>query len=106
MNHLETIHAGAQFALAETQSGLYLQVLFPELEGKAVPLLRDAQIRYRNPARQKITAIAFSDNDAVEKFRGQLAKKGRGSLHVAVDVRDIDDVLVSQATFTWFVQML
>ena len=32
-NHLNTIHASAQFTLAETQSGLHLQKLFPELEG-------------------------------------------------------------------------
>ena len=44
-NHIETIHASAQFTLAETQSGLHLQKLFPELEGKAIPILRDAQFR-------------------------------------------------------------
>jgi acyl-coenzyme A thioesterase PaaI-like protein len=32
-NHLQTIHASAQFTLAETASGEVLQVLFPEIVG-------------------------------------------------------------------------
>jgi acyl-coenzyme A thioesterase PaaI-like protein len=106
MNHLKTIHASAQFALAETQSGVYLQTLFPELEGKAVPLLRDAQIKYRKPAMGKIAAFASSDDAAIQKFKMQFEKKGRGLLHVDVDVSDINNVLTSQATFTWFIQAL
>ena len=38
LNHIKTIHASAQFTLAETQSGLHLQKLFPELEGKVIPV--------------------------------------------------------------------
>jgi acyl-coenzyme A thioesterase PaaI-like protein len=52
-NHINTIHAGAQFTLAETQSGLYLQKLFPELNGKVMPILRDSEIKYKNPLRRK-----------------------------------------------------
>jgi acyl-coenzyme A thioesterase PaaI-like protein len=106
MNHLKTIHASAQFALAETQSGIYLQTLFPELEGKAVPLLRDAQIKYRKPAIGKIAAFASSDDEAIQTFKMQFEKKGRGLLQVDVDVSDINNVLTSQATFTWFIQAL
>lgn len=32
-NHIDTIHASAQFALAETQSGLFLELAFPEYKG-------------------------------------------------------------------------
>ncbi len=46
LNHIKTIHASAQFTLAETQSGLHLQSIFPELKGKVIPVLRDAQIKY------------------------------------------------------------
>ena len=34
LNHIKTIHASTQFALAKTQSGLYLQSLFPEFVEK------------------------------------------------------------------------
>ncbi len=78
MNHIKTIHASAQFTLAETQSGIHLQSLFPELEGKVIPVLRDAQIKYKKPAQEKIIAYASTDEEAVEKFKSQFEKKGRG----------------------------
>ena len=106
LNHIETIHAGAQFALAETQSGLHLQSLFPELEGKVIPVLRDAQIKYKKPAQEKIIAFSSTDEEAVIKFKSQFEKKGRDSLQIEVKIKDIDDVLTCQATFTWFVQVL
>ena len=106
LNHIKTIHASAQFTLAETQSGLHLQKLFPELEGKVIPVLRDAQIKYKKPAQEKIIAFSSSDEEAIEKFKTQFEKKGRGSLQINVEVKDVNDVLTSQATFTWFVQAL
>jgi hypothetical protein len=44
------LHAGAQFTLAETQSGLYLQTLFPELESQVIAILRESKMRYKKPA--------------------------------------------------------
>ena len=106
LNHVKTIHASAQFTLAETQSGLHLQRLFKELEGKVIPLLRDAQIKYKKPAQEKIMAFSSVSNDSILKFKSQYEKKGRGSIQIEVDVKDINDVLTSQATFTWFIQAL
>ena len=103
-NHVETIHAAAQFILAETESGMRLQSLFPELEQKVVPLVRDAQIKYKKPAAQKITAHSFVDDNAIEKFKTQFGKKGRALLQIRVEIRDIDDTLTSEAHITWFVQ--
>ena len=106
LNHIETIHASAQFTLAETQSGVHLQTLFPELEGKVLPVLRDAQIKYKKPAMEKIVAYSSAEEEAIEKFRLQFEKKGRGSIQIYVNIKDINDVLTCQATFTWFVQIL
>jgi len=106
LNHIQTIHASAQFALAETQSGVHLQHLFPHLEGTVLPLLRDATIKYKKPAVAKIIAVASTDEEAVEKFKAQFERKGRGTLQVDVTVTDIHGVITSEATFTWFVQAL
>ena len=106
LNHINTIHASAQFTLAETQSGVHLQKLFPELVGKVVPVLRDAQIKYKKPALEKIFAFSSVDAEAVEKFRMQFEKKGRGLLQVNVEVKDVNGVLTCQGVFTWFVQSL
>lgn len=94
-NHLQTNHAGAQVTLAETQSGLYLQQLFPEMVGTVLPVLREAQIKYRQPAAEKISAIASADDEAVETFRKQFKKRGRGLLKVVVDIRDSNDMLTA-----------
>ena len=106
LNHINTIHASAQFTLAETQSGVHLQKLFPELVGKVVPVLRDAQIKYKKPALEKIFAFSSVDAEAVEKFRMQFERKGRGLLQVNVEVKDVNGVLTCQGVFTWFVQSL
>lgn len=52
LNHIESIHASAQFTLAETQSGLFLQELFPQLVGKVVPMLRESKIKYKKPGKR------------------------------------------------------
>ena len=106
LNHVKTIHASAQFTLAETQSGLYLLSFFPELEGKVIPLLREANIKYKKPALEKILAYASIENDVLEKFKTTLDKKGRGSLSVKVQIKDINDVLCSEGEFSWFIQAL
>jgi len=103
-NHVETIHAAAQFTLAETESGMRLQSLFPELEQKVIPLLREAQIKYKKPATQKIIAYSFVKEEDVEKFKQQFAKKGRALLQIRVEIRDSEDILTCEARYTWYVQ--
>ena len=106
LNHIGSIHAGAIFTLAETQSGVYLQKLFPELKNKAGAVLRDAKIKYKLPAFEKVTAYASADKDAIEKFKTQFSKKGRGLLQIEVKIRDINNALCAQAVFVWFVKKL
>ena len=103
-NHLRTIHASAQFALAETASGEILQVLFPDLVGKVVPVLRDSQIKFKNPATKSIIAYPAVDEENVAKFKEQFSKKGRASISVAVEIKDMENNVTSTGTFNWFVQ--
>ena len=106
LNHVKTIHASAQFTLAETDSGIYLQKLFPEFKGKVVPLLREAKIKYKKPALETITAHSSVSQEEIEKFKNIFDKKKRGTITVTVDIKDINQVITSQATFTWFVQAI
>ncbi|WP_456430948.1 PaaI family thioesterase [Nitratifractor sp.] len=106
LNHVGTLHASAQFALAETESGMHLQRLFPELAGRVLPVLRDARVKYRQPARERIEAFSSADDEAIEKFRSQFGKKGRATIPIDVVVRDANGVVTCQATFTWFVQAI
>ena len=67
-NHLQTIHASAQFTLAETASGQYLLSLFPDLADQVLPLLRDASIKFKKPAINNITAYPSISDETYEKF--------------------------------------
>jgi len=103
-NHLQTIHASAQFALAETASGAALLQRFPELEGKLIPVLRDAQVKFRKPAQQNIMAYPSLNEEAVEKFQQQFSAKGRALIPVDVEVKDSAGTVTCTATYTWFMQ--
>jgi len=105
-NHIDTIHASAQFTLAESQSGLFLQQLFPEYVGKVVPLLRSSSLKYKAPALKEIYATATVSNEEKEKFLIRFTKKGRATILVAVKIIDSNDTLTMQGEFSWFVQKI
>ncbi len=104
LNHVQSIHASAQFLLAETASGEALSLEFPQYLGKVVPVLRDSNIKYKKPALKTISALATVSVEVKEKFIAQFEKKGRGSIEVQVEVKDDAGTLCAQATFNWFVQ--
>ena len=105
-NHIDTIHASAQFTLAESQSGLFLQQLFPEYVREVVPLLRSSSLKYKAPALKDIYATATVSNEEKEKFLTRFTKKGRATIVVNVEIKDSDEVLTMQGEFNWFVQKL
>ena len=105
-NHLETIHASAQFALAETASGDILRKSFPELVGKVVPVLRGSEIKFKKPATKTISAHPTVSDEAISKFREQFKKKRRSSISVDVKIKDSENVVTCVSTFKWFVQSI
>ena len=106
LNHLHTIHASAQFTLAETASGEALQTIFPELVGKVVPVLRDSQVKFKKPATKTVSAHPMVSDEAISKFREQFNKKGRSSITVDVEITDSENVVTCIGTFNWFVQSI
>ena len=105
-NHLETIHASAQFTLAETASGEILQKSFPDLVDKVVPVLRESQIKFKKPAHKKIVAYPSVTAEAISKFDEQISKKGRALISVEVQVRDVEGQVTCTGIFKWFVQKI
>ena len=105
-NHLETMHASAQFTLAETASGEFLQTLFPDLVGKVIPVLREAKVKFKKPAVKNIIAYPSITDDATEKFNTQFYKKGRASITVDVEIKDIENTITCIASYNWFVQKI
>jgi acyl-coenzyme A thioesterase PaaI-like protein len=105
-NHLGTIHASAQFTLAETSSGDLLQQVFQEFAGAVIPVLRKSQIKFRKPATTRITAYPVVEQREREKFREQFTKKGRAVIPVTVELRDEECNVTATATFEWFIQRI
>jgi len=105
-NHLKTIHASAQFTLAETSSGELLQTQFPELVGKVIPLLRESQVKYKKPATNSISAHSSIATEVLDKFNLQYSKKGRAILPVYVEIKDSENTITCTGTFTWFIQRI
>ena len=105
-NHLATMHASAQFTLAETASGEFLQTLFPELVGKVISVLRDATVKFKKPAVKKIIAYPSISDEVRIKFNEQFSKKGRASICVDIDIKDIEGTVTCVASYNWFVQKI
>ena len=105
-NHIQGIHASAQFTLAETQSGLFLQQEFPELVGKVAGVLRGSSVKYKNPATTSIYATATFDDSVKEKFLIQLERKGRAGISIIVELRDENKVITMVGTFDWFIHKI
>ena len=105
-NHLQNIHASAQFTLAETASGEMLGIEFPELVDKVVPILRDSEIKFRKPAVELITAFPSISQESVKKFYDRFSENGRVLISVDVEVKDIKGEVTCSGTFNWFVQSI
>lgn len=103
-NHLGTVHAGAQFALAEACSGAFLLQRYPDLADKVIPVVRKADVRFKKPATGTLTATASINPEEEEHFIARLQKKGRSSIPVSVKVENHDGTVTAAATYEWFIQ--
>jgi acyl-coenzyme A thioesterase PaaI-like protein len=106
LNHLGTIHASAQFTLAETQSGFYLELMFPQYGEGVVPLLRSSSVKYKHPAIKDIYSVARTSKEALDKFESELQKKGRAVITIDVWVYDSTDMLTMQGEFCWLISRM
>ncbi|MDR3286929.1 MAG: DUF4442 domain-containing protein [Prevotellaceae bacterium] len=103
-NHLNTVHASAQFALAEATSGHFLFREFSELND-VIPVVRKVELKYRKQATGKIFSTArFIDTSKTEIIKS-LNEKGRVLLSVEVSLFDAENTLVMQSVFEWFISV-
>jgi len=104
-NHLDTVHASAQFALAEATSGHFLLNEFSELTD-IVPVVRKVETKYKKPA----TGIVFSKAKFLETERNEVletvSQRGKTLLKVEVSLFDENKMLIMQSVFEWFVTKL
>jgi len=102
-SHVQTIHSGALFTLAEAASGEALRVRFPALADQVVPVIRDAEITYRQPATMAVTAYPSISDEAIRTFERRFSRKGRATIEVEVEVKDQEGGIVCSGRFKWLV---
>ena len=103
-NHLGTIHAGAQFSLAEAASGQWLLDKFGDRAAEYLAVVRHVDVKYRRPATGELTARAEVDEEKAEQFRETLERRGRAAIEVRVQVVSADQEVTLEAAFEWFAQ--
>ena len=103
-NHLGTLHAGALYTLAETQSALCLMQLFPDLQEKVIPLLRSGGLKYKHPVTESVTATADVLQEEQERFMKRFLHKGRATVTVTVTLKTEEEEICAEGDFVWFVQ--
>ena len=102
LNHLETVHASALFALAEATSGFFLLNEFQDLSN-LLPVVRKVETKYKKPAQGKIFSKAnFLDTNPVTIIN-ELNAKQRVLVTVRVLLYDSEKNNVMQSDFEWFV---
>lgn len=103
LNHLGTVHAAAQLALAEASSGEFLLRHFGFAE-ELVPVVRRVEAKFRKPANGSIASTASGPPDAPARLDTELSSKSRSLISIAVEVYDELGTHTLSATFEWFIQ--
>src|SRR5574340_502117 len=105
-NHLNTVHASAQFALGEAASGEYLLERFKDIPDKEllIPVVRNAEVKFKKPGKGAIKASAKITEDLVNQAIASIEKKGRALIPVSVSISDSAGNITMTATYEWYVQ--
>jgi acyl-coenzyme A thioesterase PaaI-like protein len=101
-NHLGTVHASAQFALAEAASGRWLLDHFGEAAADYVAVVRHADVKYRRPAAGELAAHASAPPGEAERFLETVTRRGRAAIEVRVQVLGADGSVTLESAFEWF----
>jgi hypothetical protein len=102
LNHLGTVHASAQLALAEASSGEYLLSVLGSLPD-IVPVVRRLEAKFRKPASGVIKSTVTTALEKIEEFKAELAAKNRAIVTITVELRDEKGDHTLSASIDWFI---
>lgn len=102
-NHLGTMHAAAQFALAEAASAACLQREFGASAGDVLAVVRGVAIKFRRPATGDLLAFGQPDEFTRENLLRDLATRTRTRATVLVELKDRAGNLTFSGSFEWFI---
>ena len=105
-NHLGTMHAAAQFALAEAASAECLQRNFGELAGRVFAVVRGVEMKYRKPATGDLFAYGTPDEATRAGLVSELSVRGRTTAVILIDLKDRTGTLTFHGKFDWFISQV
>src|SRR6185295_1645636 len=82
LDHVGTIHASVQFALAEASSGEFLLRHLGEAQSQVFAVLRTSQVKFRKPAHGALRASAQFADGVAEALVAELDARGRALAYV------------------------
>lgn len=103
LNHLGTMHAAAQFALAEAASAECLQRHFGAMADGVFAVVRGVEVKYRKPATGDLLAFGAPDEHTRDHLVADMAARGRFNAAILVDLKDRSGTLTLHAKFDWFI---
>jgi acyl-coenzyme A thioesterase PaaI-like protein len=103
LNHLGTVHAGAQLALAEASSGEFLLRHFGSADN-VVGVVRHFAGKFRKPARGALVSAASAAPGALDQATADLTRKGRAFISINVELHDENGAHTLSAVIDWFLQ--
>jgi hypothetical protein len=102
LNHLQTIHACVQLALAEASSGEFLLQEFHEYKDYVIPVIRKTEAKYHRPARGTLYSTASLHSPDKAEVLDALSHKRRSIVQIRVEIHDRENSRVMTAIFDWF----
>jgi acyl-coenzyme A thioesterase PaaI-like protein len=104
LNHVGTVHASVQFALAEASSGEFLLRHLGDAQNQVLAVLRTSEVKFRKPAHGVLRASARFADGIAESLTTELASRGRALASVLVEVADAQGVVTMSGQYGWFLQ--
>ena len=102
-NHLQTMHAAAQFSLAEAASAECLQRHFGAALGDVFAVMRAGEVQYRKPATSDLLAYGAPDEATRTQLVDQINRRGRAFAVILIDLKDRSSTLTFHGKFEWFI---
>ena len=104
-NHIGSMHASAQFALAEIGSGDFLRQQYPSLSNKVHAVVRRAEIKYSKQVNADLVAHPYINSDDQIDLEQKLATKGRVILPVHVKLKTQEGEVATHAVYHWYITL-
>lgn len=104
LNHVGSIHAGVQFALAEACSGEFLLRHFGCGPTEVFAVLRTAKVKFRRPAHGDLRASARWEEIGHAIPTEELATRGQTFVSVLVEITDAIGIVTMNGRYDWFLR--